>query len=121
VKLLADVNVSGSWLERPRALGHDVSRVTDHIDARTRDPLVLELAVRIGAVLVTRDQDFAAILAHRGAAQPSIINVRRSSIDPEQLALELDAVIRRSSEDLAAGAIATLDEAGARVHRLPIR
>jgi hypothetical protein len=41
VKLLADVNVAGGVVERPRDLGWIVERAVDHVPANSTDEVVL--------------------------------------------------------------------------------
>lgn len=120
MRLLADVNVSGRVVERLRALGWVVDRTSEHVPANAPDQEVLALAARFGAVLLTRDQDFPALLARSGETQPSILNVRCATVDAERLAQLLDRALRAAEHDLRAGAIATIDDVGARVHRLPL-
>jgi predicted nuclease of predicted toxin-antitoxin system len=121
MKFLADVNVSRHVVERLRSLGLDIVRVPEVMDARATDVEIIAEARRRGAVVISHDQDFTAILATTGAAQPSLINLRVSFVDVERLARALVAVIEATTPDLEAGAIVTLDDRGARVHLLPIR
>ncbi len=120
IRLLADVNVSGRVVERLRALGWSVERSTDHVVASAADDAVLDLATSRGMVLVTRDQDFAALLASSGARQPSVVNIRCATVEPDALAALVDAALREAATELAAGAIVTIDDTAARVHRLPL-
>ncbi|MCC6524953.1 MAG: DUF5615 family PIN-like protein [Polyangiaceae bacterium] len=120
MKILADVNISPRIVARLRAEGFDAVRVGTTIAATSSDQAVLAEAAQHGAVLVSRGQDFSALLAITGARSPSLVNVRTSSVDQDHLAERLAAVIRGTSAELAAGAVVTLDDAGVRVHRLPI-
>lgn len=120
MKLLADVNVSRRVVERLRALGVDVHHVPDLLDPRTADIDILALARREGAVLVSFDQDFGALLAASGERQPSFLNLRLSAVTVEGLAFRLHAVLSAFADDLAEGVIVTLDDEGLRVRRLPV-
>jgi predicted nuclease of predicted toxin-antitoxin system len=120
VKLLADVNVSGGVVGRLRDLGWVVERAVDHVPANSTDEVVLALTARLGAVLMTRDQDFPALLARSRATQPSVLNIRAETVDAVALASLVDRVLRAARDDLATGAIVTVDDKGARVHRLPL-
>ncbi|GAB4195547.1 MAG: hypothetical protein OHK0013_01840 [Sandaracinaceae bacterium] len=120
MKLLADVNVSGAVVERLRAHGWEVARVTDHVSPDSSDEIVLQVAARAGAVLMTRDQDFPALLARSRAAQPSVLNLRCTTVDADELAAVIDQALRAASDDLARGAIVTIDDGGARSHPLPL-
>ena len=70
--------------------------------------------------MISQDQDFSAILATTGATKPSLINVRVSHVDVDRLAREIATVVRAASRDLEDGAIITLDDAGIRIHDLPV-
>ena len=120
MKLLADVNVSPAVVQCLVDLGHEAVRATEFLDARTDDVTILALAREQGAMLLSRDQDFSALVALSGATRPSLINIRASVVEPGAVARRIDGALRQLAEELADGAIVTLDDAGARVHRLPI-
>lgn len=120
MKLFADVNVSASVVARLRSDGVDVTRVVDVMDARSPDAQVVEAALERGAVLVSHDQDFGALLAIAGARKPSLINLRTSSVDVDFLVRCIKRVLTNAGEDLAAGAIVTVEDSGMRIRRLPI-
>jgi predicted nuclease of predicted toxin-antitoxin system len=120
MRFLADVNVSRRVVERLRSLGFEILRVPEIMDGRSPDQEIISEARRRQAVLISHDQDFSAILALSGATDPSVINLRVSSVDAERLAHAIAVVARATEEDLLAGAVVTLDDAGVRVHRLPL-
>jgi predicted nuclease of predicted toxin-antitoxin system len=120
MKFLADVNVSRHVVERLRSRGLDITRVPEIMDGRSPDSEVVSEARRRGAVLLSFDQDFSAILAVTGLTAPSLVNLRVTDVDPERLARAIFAVVHASEADLLAGAVVTLDDAGVRVHRLPV-
>ena len=120
MRFLADINVSTHVVAGLCAAGFEVRRVAEVMNCRATDAEIVAEALRRGAVIVSYDQDFTAILATTGATQPSLINLRVSYVEATRLVREICAVIRATQSDLAAGAIVTLDDAGARVHQLPI-
>jgi predicted nuclease of predicted toxin-antitoxin system len=120
MKILADVNISPRIVAALRADGFDAVRVTDIMPATSLDEDILATAARLGAVLVSQDQDFSAILAVTGATGPSHINLRVTFVEADRLARTIAAVMRSLTDDLAAGAIVTIDDARVRVHRLPV-
>lgn len=121
MNFLADVNVSSHVVEGPCGDGFNVVRVSDVMDGRTKDTEIIAEARRCGAVVIGYDQDFTAILTTTGAMLPSLVNPRVSYVDVDILVRNIGEVIRATEAELAAGAIVTLDDAGARVHLLPIR
>ncbi|HEX7668670.1 MAG TPA: DUF5615 family PIN-like protein [Polyangiaceae bacterium] len=101
MKLIADVNISPRVVEHLRDAGHDAIRITELMDARSSDEEVLAKSAEQGAVLVSRDQDFSALVALSGAPGPSLLNVRLSSVDPRVLADSILTVLREAADELA--------------------
>jgi predicted nuclease of predicted toxin-antitoxin system len=120
MRLLADVNVSRRVVERLRSRGWDVIRVPEIMDPRSPDYDILSEARRRQAVRVSHDQDFGAILAISGATAPSFVNLRVSDVDADRVARTIADALRTAEADLLAGAVVTLDDAGMRVHQLPL-
>jgi hypothetical protein len=61
------------------------------------------------------------LVAVSGATAPSLLNVRLSSVDPKIMYGAISNVPREAADDVTNGAVVTLDEGGARLHRLPTR
>jgi predicted nuclease of predicted toxin-antitoxin system len=120
MKLLADVNVSQLVVERLRSRGIDIARVTEFMNPRAPDTEILAEAKRRHAVLVSFDQDFSAMLAIGGEIEPSLINLRVTDVDTERVAQAIVGVIEVAGDELVAGAVVTVDDAGVRIHRLPL-
>ena len=120
VKLLVDANLSRRVVDRLRALGFDASHVAEIMDVRSSDSVVFATAVSNGAVLVSRDQDFSAMLASSGATRPSLINLRVSFVDAFRIAETIAVVVSGTRLDLESGAIISIDDDGYRVHKLPV-
>jgi predicted nuclease of predicted toxin-antitoxin system len=76
VKFIADINISPKVVATLRASGHDVTRCDTFLPSTAEDHEIAALASKQGAAIITRDQDFAAILAMARASAPSIVNVR---------------------------------------------
>jgi predicted nuclease of predicted toxin-antitoxin system len=121
MRVLADVNLSPRVVAGLRSHGIDAVRVSDVLDPRATDVEVLAEALRRDAILVSRDQDFSGILAATNATKPSHLNVRVSIVEATRLVGILVAVLSATAAELEAGAIVTLDDAGTRIHRLPVR
>jgi predicted nuclease of predicted toxin-antitoxin system len=120
MRFLADVNISRHVIARLRSQGCDVTLVSEIMDCRSPDQEVLSEARRRQAIVISFDQDFGAILAISGATNPSLINLRVTDVDAERLANAIFAVVSVTAADLISGAVVTLDDAGVRVHRLPL-
>ena len=75
MKVIADINIATSIVEGLRSLGHDVERCDVFIPATAPDVVIAALAARLGAAILTRDQDFSTLLAMSQASAPSLINL----------------------------------------------
>lgn len=120
MKILADVNVSRRVVERLRDKGFSVVRVSEVADPRSRDSDIIALARSMNAVIVSHDQDMSAILALSGAAQPSLINLRVTHVDVDELADTLETVLTRTQAELVSGAVITVEDDSMRIRLLPI-
>lgn len=120
MKILADQNVTRKVVERLRAAGLDIVRVGDALNPRATDGQILVEAERLGAVILSHDQDFSTLLAVNGATRPSLINLRVSYVDADLLCRTILSVLASTAPDLAAGAVVTVDDTRIRVRRLPI-
>ena len=120
MRFLADVNVSRLVVERLKTYGYSIVRVPELMDPRTPDQEIIAEARRQGATLISFDQDFGAILAVSGVVSPSLVNLRVTDVDVDELANAIATAIRLTETDLSAGAVVTLDDNGVRVHRLPL-
>jgi predicted nuclease of predicted toxin-antitoxin system len=120
MNFLADVNISRHVVAHLRSWGHSVARVPEVMDPKSSDQAIISEARRRGAVVISFDQDFGAILAVGGASSPSLVNLRVSYAAADKLAATIAAVARIAEADLLAGAVVTADDTGVRVHRLPL-
>ncbi|MBI4704685.1 MAG: DUF5615 family PIN-like protein [Deltaproteobacteria bacterium] len=120
MKLFADINVSVRVVAALRARGHDIVRVDSCLPPTASDIEIAAFARAQEGVIVSRDQDFSAIVALSGASGPSIVNLRHTRTEAAFLSELLDRALRLYEAHLAAGAIVTIDDRGVRVHALPI-
>jgi predicted nuclease of predicted toxin-antitoxin system len=97
-----------------------VVRVSEVMDKTTRDLELLEYARRRGMVIITQDLDFSMLLAVKGYEGPSLINLRFDEAKPEQVASRIVDTVAELEEELAKGAVVTVDENSARYRHLPI-
>lgn len=121
MKLLTDVNVSALVVARLRGTGLFVERVPEVLDARAPDSAIVHAARERGSILLTHDQDLTTILAVTGAARPSLLNLRTTSVEPDFLARCILRALAAAAPDLEAGAVVTIEDGGIRVRRLPVR
>lgn len=120
MKLLADMNVSRRVVEKLREEGLDVARVSEVMSVRATDAEILIEAERRGAIILSHDQDFSTLLASSGARSPSLVNLRVSDVDVQRLTQLILGVLQSAGDELASGAVVTVDDARVRIRRLPI-
>lgn len=74
-----------------------------------------------GAVVLTNDLDFGAMLASSGAEGPSVIQIRAADLRPQALAPILVETIQPQSSELTSGVLVTLESARKRVRLLALK
>jgi predicted nuclease of predicted toxin-antitoxin system len=89
---------------------------------RLPDSAILEKARQEGRIILTCDLDFGELLAASNQALPSVIIFRRlPNYTPAYITSRLLDALSEYSQELAAGAILTIEETRYRLRRLPIR
>jgi predicted nuclease of predicted toxin-antitoxin system len=120
MRLLLDMNLSPRLCAPLAAGGHQVEHWSEVGDPRAPDEEIMGWARQQGAVVVTHDLDFGAILAATGGNAPSVIQLRTQNLAPEQIAPRLIEALDQLEPALAAGALVVVDEARARARVLPL-
>lgn len=121
MRLLLDQGLPRSALVYLRQCQIETSHVAELGMSRASDSQILERARQENAVVVTLDADFHALLALSGDALPSVIRIRSEGLRGEDVAKLLTRLLPRIASQLQEGAVVTLNERGARIHRLPIK
>ena len=73
-----------------------------------------------GAIVVTLDADFHAILAVSGASGPSVIRLRIEGLRAPELTTLIEKVVAEFQTDLQRGCLVTVKPHKTTCHRLPI-
>lgn len=73
LKFIADVHISPLTVKELYEKGNNIIRVTDRLPATSSDNEIVQLAYQEGAVIITQDLDFSAIVAQSGLKGPSIV------------------------------------------------
>lgn len=121
MRFLVDMNLSPLWAARLREAGHDATHWSEVGRGDAPDEELMAWGEREGAVVFTHDLDFGAILAHTGAAGPSVIQIREQDVDPETVGKAVLSAIEQCREVLERGALVTVDLRRAKARILPIR
>lgn len=120
IKFLADMNISPLTVEQLRNLEWDVIRVSEIMDIRSKDTEILLYARENDRVIITQDIDFSMLLAISGFKKPSVINLRLEENKPDLATKRLLNVVTAMENELAEGAVLSVDEVSVRYRLLPI-
>ena len=82
--------------------------------------MILQKGRDEGRIVVTLDAEFHALLALSRATSPSVIRIRIEGLHGPEAASLIEAVITRCGEDLAQGAVVTVQPRRMRIRRLPL-
>ena len=120
MKLLLDQGTPRSAASLLRQAGLDAVHTGEIGLAEAEDVQIIERAAGEERVVVTLDADFHSHLAQAQARKPSVIRIRIEGLRAEEFAGLLQNVLRQCAEDLAAGAMVSVNDFQIRVRRLPI-
>jgi len=121
VKLLVDMNLSPSWIDRLARHGFEAVHWSTIGAATAPDVDILAWAHQHSLVLVTNDLDFSAILAAGVVDGPSVVQIRTQDLLSDTVVSIVARALEAHREDIERGALLSIDEAGIRVRVLPLR
>ena len=121
MKLLVDMNLSPSWVERLAGHGFEAVHWCTIGAATAPDVEILAWASEHHFVVITNDLDFSAILAASGGASPSVMQIRTQDLLSDVVVSIVAKALDAHREDIERGALLSIDEAGTRVRVLPLR
>lgn len=121
MKLLVDMNLSPSWIERLARHGFDAVHWSSIGAVTAPDSEILKWANEHEFVLITNDLDFSAILAAGAVTGPSVIQLRTQDLLSDAAVSIVVNALEAHREDIERGALLSIDEAGRRVRMLPLR
>jgi predicted nuclease of predicted toxin-antitoxin system len=121
VKLLVDMNLSPSWVDRLARHGFEAVHWSTIGAATAPDSEILAWANEHGFVLITNDLDFSAILAASAAATPSVVQIRTQDLLSDEVVRTVVHALEAHRDHIERGALLSIDEAATRVRMLPLR
>lgn len=121
MKLLVDMNLSPSWVDRLGRHGFQAVHWSTLGAATAPDVEILAWANEHAFVLITNDLDFSAILAASSGASPSVVQIRTQDLLSDGVVSIVASALEAHREDIERGALLSIDEAGTRVRVLPLR
>ena len=121
MKLLVDMNLSPTWVDRLARHGFEAVHWSTVGAATAPDAEILAWANEHGFVIVTNDLDFSAILAASAGATPSVLQIRTQDLFSDETVSIVAKGLEAHGEDIEQGALLSIDETGTRVRVLPLR
>ena len=121
MKLLVDMNLSPTWVDRLARHGFEAVHWSTIGAATAPDVEILTWANEHGFVIVTNDLDFSAILAASAGATPSVLQIRTQDLLSDEAVGIVAKALDAHREDIERGALLSFDEARTRVRVLPLR
>ena len=120
MKLLIDMNLSPRWVEFIQA--HAILAIHWSLvgDKAASDHEIVTYARTYGFVVLTNDLDFGHILAASHGTGPSVVQIRSDDLRPELIGKPVVAALLQMREELASGALITIDPKRTRLRLLPL-
>lgn len=115
------MNLPPEWIGRLAQRGFGAVHWSTVGAVTASDHEILTWATNHEFVVLTHDLDFAAILAATSDRAPSVVQVRIHDVLAKTSFEAIVAALGAHDEQLAAGALLSIDETGARVRILPLR
>jgi predicted nuclease of predicted toxin-antitoxin system len=120
VKILVDMNLSPSWVERLAGHGFEAVHWSTLGEATAPDGVILSWAAEHRFVVLTNDLDFSAILAATSGTAPSVIQIRTQDLLSDDAVRTVASALHAHREVIGRGALLSVDERGTRVRILPL-
>ena len=121
MRLLLDQGLPRTAAAMLRNAGIDAVHTGDSGLTTASDSAILHHARSEARIVVTLDADFHTLMALSGATGPSVIRIRIERLRAAPLADLVQSVLAQCRDDLAAGALVSVDRRRVRVRKLPIR
>jgi len=114
------MNLSPRWCEALAQAGFDAAHWSALGPRDAPDTDVLAYAKDAGFVVLTHDLDFAAILAASRGTAPSVVQIRSANLASESLAPAVIRALRQMQDELASGALLSIEPHRMRLRVLPL-
>jgi predicted nuclease of predicted toxin-antitoxin system len=121
MKFLVDMNLSPTWVDFLSEAGFVAVHWSTVGRGEAPDIELMRWAAERDHILVTADLDFGAILAATQRRQPSVIQIRADIPTPAAVGASVLSAIRQTRDELALGAVVSVDTARARMRVLPFK
>lgn len=121
MKIVLDMNIPLIWEDFLNDAGHQAIHWQAVGDIRAEDVAIMQWARVNHFVVFTHDLDFGALLYATAAEAPSVIQLRVEHILPSSVGAMVLEALQVASQEIAEGALVTIDPKKRRVRLLPLR
>jgi predicted nuclease of predicted toxin-antitoxin system len=121
MKLIIDMNLSPNWVQVLKEGGIDAIHWSDIGAQDSPDATILAYALEHQCIVLTHDLDFSAILASTNIEKPSVVQIRSTNVSPAAIGKQVIAALIQMTDELAEGALVTVEPQKTRLRLLPFR
>jgi predicted nuclease of predicted toxin-antitoxin system len=121
LRFIADVHISPITVRALSRAGYDAVRVTEVLPATASDAEILEFARHDNRIVITQDLDFSALVALNGYDHPSLITLRLTSAQPDEVSSRLLAALVGMGSAFSKGVAVTISDKSVRIRQLPMK
>ncbi|MEX0852049.1 MAG: DUF5615 family PIN-like protein [Bauldia sp.] len=121
MKLLVDMNLSPGWVDFFAGAGIEAVHWSSVGPGNAPGRELMQWAAERGYVVLTCVLGLGAVLAATQRQGPSVVQVRSESLALGAIGNAVVSAIRQTRQELAEGAIVSVDAARARLQILPLR
>jgi predicted nuclease of predicted toxin-antitoxin system len=120
MRFLVDMNLSPKWVDVLEQSGIEAKHWSAIGAANAGDPEIMAYAKEHGLIVLTNDLDFGSILAATGGDAPSVVQLRADDCRVESIGEVVIRSIVQAQDQIAAGALVTIETSKLRITSLPI-
>lgn len=120
MQFLINMNLSPKWVGVLEKSGFGAAHWSQLGAPNASDPEIMAYAKTNGFVVLTNDLDFGSILAATGGDAPSVVQIRSDDCRVEAIGELVIQSIVQAQDELATGALVTIETAKLRITSLPI-
>lgn len=120
MRLILDMNLSPHWCDFLITAGFAAEHWSHVGSSTTSDREIMSYAKRENLVVLTHDLDFGAILAVTPREKRSVVQIRADDLRPEVIGERVVAALHQLAEELACGALVTIEPSRTPLPILPL-
>ncbi len=120
MKILIDMNLAPRWVQFFLNVDLQATHWSEVGKGNAPDHEIFEYARKHAYIVFTNDLDFGAILAASHLNKPSVIQIRADDTRPEVVGTMVLSALWQVKDELAQGALVTIEPSRTRLRILPL-